>query len=124
MDSENKCKCVSFENMSNIKESVKADFLLKYPYLFDELDDIYERAKNTYLDIAFPFRYDITDIPSNRPRAIYWIKDCMQEIIDRNGITATSYAENGISLTWSTDMLSDVLRTRIVPMAVVRGARK
>lgn len=100
-------------------------FLKKYDYLtVDEAEDIYYQAKNTYLDLAFPFNYDIVDIPVDRPRAIYWIKDCMKEIIDRNGITATSYSENGLSYHWSTDMVSDILRGRIVPQAVVRGSRR
>lgn len=101
------------------------DFIKKYPYLtVSETEDIYNQALNTYLDLAYPFNYDIVEIPEDRPRAIYWIKDCMKEIIDRNGITATSYKENGLSYTWSTDMVSDILRARVIPLAVVRGNKK
>lgn len=100
-------------------------FLEKYDYLsVSDAEDIYYQAYNTYLDLAFPLHYEITEIPEDRPRAIYWVKDCMKEIIDRNGITATSYKENGLSITWSTDMVSDILRARIVPLAVVRGSKK
>lgn len=100
-------------------------FREKYNYLsLTEAEDIYYQAYNTYLDLAFPFNYDITEIPEDRPRAIYWVKDCMKEIIDRNGITATSYSENGLSYTWSTDMVSDILRARVIPLAVVRGSKK
>lgn len=101
------------------------DFIKKYSYLtVSEAEDIYNQALNTYLDLAFPFNYDIVEIPEDRPRAIYWIKDCMKEIIDRNGITATSYSENGLSYHWSTDMVSDILRARVIPLAVVRGGKK
>ena len=111
--------------MSDLVEIVKTEFMEKYDYLsYSEVDDIYERAKNTYLDLAFPFHLQITEIPEDRPRAIYWIKDCMKEIIDRNGITATSYSENGLSYHWSTDMVSDILRARVIPLAVTRGKRK
>lgn len=101
------------------------EFKSKFDYLtIDEIEDIYNRALYTYLDLAYPLHYGITEIPEDRPRAIWWVKDCMKEIIDRNGITATSYKENGLSITWSTDMVSDVLRRRIVPLAAVRGTRK
>lgn len=117
----NNCKCCN----DSYGEVAKAEFRIKYDYLSeDEIDDIYNQALNTYLDLAFPFNYDITDIPKERPRAIYWIKDCMKEIIDRNGITATSYSENGLSYHWSTDMVSDILRARIVPLAAVRGNKR
>lgn len=115
------CKC----NLKLLGETVKAEFKIKYDYLCDdEIDDIYNQALNTYLDLAFPFNYELTEIPEDRPRAIYWIKDCMKEIIDRNGITATSYSENGLSYHWSTDMVSDILRARVIPQAVVRGSKK
>lgn len=96
----------------------------KYDYMsISELEDIYEKAVNTYLDLTYPLHYEITEIPDDKPRAKAWIKDCMEEIIERNGITTTSYSENGMSITWSSDMISDILRTRIVPLAKVRGIR-
>lgn len=101
------------------------EFKKKFDYLsIDELEDFYNQALNTYLDLAYPFDQTIIDIPKDRPRALQWVHDCMKEIIDRNGITATSYKENGLSFTWSTDMVSDVLRKRIIPLAAVRGVRK
>lgn len=101
------------------------DFIKKYDYMeIEELEDIYDTAVNTYLDLTYPFKQDITEIPVDvRPRAKRWVKDCMREIIDRSGITATSYSENGVSITWSTDMVSDALRRRIVPCVGVVRAR-
>lgn len=114
------CKCCN----ESLGEIVKAEFKMKYDYLSDdEVDDIYNRALYTYLDLAFPYHYGIKEIPSDRPRAIYWVRDCMKEIIDRNGISAISYKENGLSYTWSTDMVSDILRARVIPLAAVRGSK-
>lgn len=117
----NNCKC----NSNELGVIAKAEFREKYDYLsYEEVDDIYNQALNTYLDLTFPFNYSITDIPADRPRAIYWIKDCMKEIIDRNGITATSYKENGLSITWSTDMVSNILRARIIPVVGFRSYKR
>lgn len=115
------CQCQSEME----KQKVKAEFAMKYDYLSaDEIDDIYNQALNTYLDLAFPLHYDITAIPASRPRAYQWVKDCMNEIVERNGVTATSYSENGLSYTWSTDMVSDVLRRRIgAPLGRVGGTK-
>lgn len=118
---------MGIENRTNqqIGEEIKAFYQKKYDYMsLEEVEEIYERAYYTYLDLAFPFNYEVVEIPDNRPRAMAWVKDCMQEIIDRNGITATSYSENGLSYTWSTDMVSETLRSRVIPLAVVRGKRK
>ena len=96
------------------------EFKKEFDYLsLAEIEGIYSRALNTYLDLAFPFNYDIVDIPKDRPRAAQWVKDCMREIVDRNGISALSYKENGLSYTWSTDMVSNALRQRVIPLAGV-----
>lgn len=111
--------------LAELIKKVKEDFKSQYDYLTDdEVEGIYEQALYTYLDLAFPYHYEVVEIPEDRPRAIYWVKDCMKEIIDRNGITATSYSENGLSYTWSTDMVSDILRQRVIGLCGVRGSKR
>jgi hypothetical protein len=94
------------------------------PNMSDEdYDWVYNQAYFTYLDYVFPYQYDIIDIPDTRPRAIWWVKQCAKEILDRNGVTARSYSENGLSYTWSTDMVSEALLRRLPPpMVAVRGS--
>lgn len=111
---------------SAMEEEVKSSIKTILPQINDEeLDWVYSQAYNTYLDKVFPLHYEIVEIPDNRPRAISWVKECAKEVIDRNGITATSYAENGVSWHWSTDMVSDYLLSRLPPpMVAVRGRKR
>ena len=103
-----------------------AEFKIKHadiPFEDYEIEDFYKKALYSYLDLTFPLHYEITEIPASRPRAYYWVERLMEEIFEKNGITATSYAENGVSITWSTDMVSDILRSEIVRMARVGGTK-
>ena len=46
----------------------------------------------------------------------------MQEMVERLGITsAIAYKENGISITFSREQLSEALRDEIVPIVSVRS---
>lgn len=109
------------------KQKVMAEFKIKHhdiPFEDYEVEDIYNKALTSYLDWAFPLHYHITEIPASRPRAYQWVKECMDEILDRNGINALSYSENGLSYTWSSDMVSEGLRSRIgAPLGRVGGTK-
>ena len=102
---------------------VLSRFKNKYDYLSStEIDALYDVAKTTYLDLAFPFEQDITDVPSDRPRAYTWIYDCMGEILERSGCSSmTSYSENGLSISWDRTGVSNGLLSRVTPKVGVFG---
>ncbi len=102
--------------------AVKAKFREKYPYVSEgEIDKIYNTALGTYLDLSYPFEESLIEVPATKPRAYIWIRDCMDEIMERNGITATSYSENGLSYEWDNEMISDILRRRLIGKAKIIG---
>lgn len=52
----------------------------------------------------------------------FWILRCMQEMIERMGMTsAVSYSENGISIRFGSEQLSSSLINEIVPITRLGG---
>lgn len=100
----------------NQKDVISA-FVQKYSYLeYDEVLDIYSSALCTYIDLTYPFEPNMFEVPENNPRIYQWIYDCMNEIVERNGVSSlTAYSENGMSWTWDSSGISEGLRKRIVP---------
>lgn len=107
--------------ISDLVTAMKSDFKEQYDYLQDnEVDGLYDKALSLYLDLAFPFDHDIIAIPETRARAVGWVRDCMIEILDRNGYgigSAKSYSENGLSISFDSSCLSNTLKSRIMPTA-------
>lgn len=98
--------------------NLKKGFMEEHSYLTDdEVDRLIDKATGIYLDLSFPFDHSIEAIPENRPRAVQWVRDCMQEILDRNGINARSYSENGLTIIYDSTMISNGLRNRLTPKA-------
>lgn len=101
------------QNEYEVKEAYSAS----YGYVTNEdVNILYSLAEKTYLDLAFPFKPEITKIPENRPRAYDWIYDCMREISEKSGCSSmTSYSENGIAISWDKSGVSEGLLGRLVP---------
>lgn len=102
--------------MLSCEQNVIEAFGKAYPYLQDtEVSAMYNKALNTYLDLAFPFDTTIIDVPKSRPRAYQWIYDCMVEILERDGASSfVGYSENGLSMSWDSTQISNGLLNRIV----------
>jgi len=97
--------------------TMKADFKTEYSYLsIDEVERLYQKALGFYCDIAYPFDHTIVLIPETRPRAVQWVRDCMVEILERNGCSSlVAYSENGMSMDFGVSEISAGLRSRLVP---------
>ena len=73
-------------DINSLVDNMKDEFKNEHDYLSeDEVDRLYNKALGIYLDISFPYAHEIVAIPENRPRAVGWVRDCMQEILERNG---------------------------------------
>jgi hypothetical protein len=103
--------------MLNSEKEVKDFFQRKFPYIDKkDVDIIFCRAQNAYLDLAFPFNVKRVCIPCTHSRAWSWVFDCMVEITEREGASgAVSYSENGLSMSWDSSQISQGLIKRIVP---------
>lgn len=103
--------------ISDLVTAMKADFKLEYTYLsVEEIERLYQKALGFYCDIAYPFDYTIVAIPETRPRAVKWVRDCMVEILERNGCSSVvAYSENGMSMDFGVSEISAGLRSRLVP---------
>lgn len=94
-------------------------FQKKYPHLdLNDIQMLEEQAKETLIHLLFKSKNKVSD--SQKESAYvdyrYWIMKCMQEMIERTGMTsAISYKENGISITWGREGLSQSLIDEIVP---------
>lgn len=105
-------------DINSLVDNMKDEFQNEHDYLSeDEVDRLYNKALGIYLDISFPYAHEIVAIPETRPRAVGWVRDCMQEILERNGVNARSYSENGLSIVYDATMISNGLRARLVPLA-------
>lgn len=97
----------------------------KYPVIkMEELYFLEGSAKEILIHLLFKSSTQITE--AQRVYAYenyhFWIIRCMQEMIERSGATsAVSYAENGISISWSQEQISKALRDEIVPIASIKG---
>ena len=97
---------------------MKYEFSKEYDYLTDdEIDNLCQKALGIYLDLSYPFDQSVETIPETRPRAVQWVHDCMQEILERNGTNAKSYSENGLSIMFDSSMISNGLRNRLTSLA-------
>ena len=97
----------------NVIDRIKS----RFDYLdLGDVEEIYSRALNEYLNRKYPYDRSITEIPSNDPRAYFIVEAIMNDIIENAGIANfTSYSENGMS--WRRDKVgisSDILAL-IVP---------
>lgn len=99
-------------------------FKKKYPHIEeDDLDILEDSAKEILIHLLFKSSYVVDD--SRKEYAYeyykYWIMRCMQEMIERLGMTSViSYKENGISITFGREQISQSLIDEIVPIAFVR----
>ena len=102
----------------------------KYNYVpISELEWAYEKALYLYLSRVFPFHHNIVTVPEDRARDNTLIKWIMRETLAMNGIMEDaplqSYKENGMSFTFSADLLSPaLLKSFPLPVGVVMGSRK
>lgn len=106
-------------------EEIKAYFKTKYPHLSEiDITMLENQAKEILIHLLFKSQYIVED--SQKEYAFeqykYWIMRCMQEMVERLGITsAIAYKENGISITFNREQLSEALRDEIVPIASIRS---
>ena len=88
----------------------------KYSYLSDDEAQLYiNRAKSILVEQLYPadisVSYDTYVVP---PRFDMWILDCVDELIERAGISSlTAYRENGVSYSGGKSGISDGLLQRI-----------
>ena len=88
----------------------------KYSYLSDAEVNLYiNRAKSILVEQLYPadisVSYDTYIVP---PRFNMWILDCVDELIERDGISSlTAYRENGVSYNWGKSGISNGLLERI-----------
>ncbi len=88
----------------------------KYSYLSDDEAQLYiNRAKSILVEQLYPadisVSYDTYVVP---PRFDMWILDCVDELIERAGISSlTAYRENGVSYSWEKSGVSNGLLQRI-----------
>lgn len=88
----------------------------KYSYLSNDEADLYvNRAKSILVEQLYPadesVSYETYIVP---PRYDMWILDCVDELIERAGISSvTAYRENGVSYNWGKSGISDGLLQRI-----------
>ena len=106
-------------------EEIKAYFKTKYQHLSEiDITMLENQAKEILIHLLFKsqFRVDETKKQFAFEEYKFWIMRCMQEMVERLGITsAISYKENGISITFSREQLSEALRDEIVPIVSVRS---
>lgn len=98
-------------------------FKRKYPYIEDDdLDILEDTAKEILIHLLFKSFYNVSEEQKEvaYDRYKYWILRCMQEMIERNGMTsAIAYQENGISISFSREQLSKALIDEIVPIVSI-----
>ena len=97
----------------------------KYPAIkMEELYLLEGSAKEILIHLLFKSSTKVTETQRAYAYEYYqfWIIRCMQEMIERSGATsAVSYSENGISISWSQEQISQSLRDEIVPIASITG---
>lgn len=106
-------------------EEIKAYFHKKYPHL-DEIDIkmLENQAKEILIHLLFKSQFEVDENQQQNAYEKYkfWILRCMQEMVERLGITsAIAYKENGISIAFSREQLSEALRDEIVPIVLIRS---
>ena len=92
----------------------------QYPHLQDDIiQDVIDSAKEILIHLLFPSKL----IPSSSQEELaykshqYWILRASKDLISRNGLeNVLSYKENGLSITFSQDQLSEQLIKEITPV--------
>lgn len=88
----------------------------KYDYFtYAEAEHFVNRAKSILVEQLYPadwsVSYDTYIVP---PRAEMWILDCVDELVERDGVSSlTGYKENGVSYTWGKSGVSAGLLERV-----------
>lgn len=100
----------------------------KYDYLSTlEAEMLVNKAKSICVDHLYPSDLTINYINfdwSNH-RFDMWILDCIDEIIERMGISSvTAYKENGMSWTFDRAGISQSLLDRLTPIAHTIGGEE
>ena len=92
----------------------------QYPHLDDEvIDDLEGKAKEILISLLYPNIFIVSEEKKQMAYNAkpYWILRCMQDMISRLGMESVlSYKENGLSITFSKEQLSDSLKSEITPI--------
>lgn len=88
-------------------------FKRKYPHIEeDDLDIMLDSSKEILIHLLFKSTYEVSDERKSIAYECYkyWLLRCMQEMIERSGMTsAIAYSENGILINFSQEQLSETL---------------
>lgn len=105
--------------------SMKHSFRHSYNYLSQaEIEELYNRAFNFYIHLAFPLRHDIVELPDDRVGDISIIREMMVDILERSGASnLTAYSENGLSFEFDGSMFNDKFAQMIIPIGKVYKRR-
>lgn len=90
----------------------------KYDYMSDdEVRLLINKAKAIAIDQLYPNDLSVNYLNfdfDNNPRFDMWLLDCVDEIVERAGISSvTSYRENGMSWTFDRAGVSQALLDRL-----------
>lgn len=106
-------------------KEIKAYFETKYPHLSEtDITMLENQAKEILIHLLFKSHYKVSQEQKDYAYESYkyWIMRCMQEMVERLGITsAIAYKENGISITFSREQLSSALLDEVVPIVLIRS---
>ena len=97
----------------------------KYPYLSSsEVEFLLNKAKSICIEQLYPSDLSVNylNFDWNNPRFDNWLLDCVDELIERKGISSvTAYKENGMSWTFDRAGVSQALLDRLKPIARAVG---
>ena len=103
------------------KQECISYFKRKYNYMNNEdIDLLYDMAFDVFINAKYPFKYDIDDtlIEAENKKHPTWCLRCMQEMIDRMGVSnVIGYSENGVSVTFDKTGISQSLLDELVAEA-------
>ena len=106
------------------REECLAYYQKKYDYMdYDDIDLLYDMALDILLNTKYPFKddYSDSDIELVTKKHSTWCLRCMQEMIDKMGLTnVVGYSENGVSVTFDKTGISQSLLDEIVSEADIR----
>lgn len=108
--------------MDYTREAVIDYYKRKYPFFDEEdIEIMYDCAYDIMLNLRYPTANDIFEIPESYMRKHRtWIFRCIKDHIDKEGMgNATSYSENGVSITFDKSGVSEDLINEITPMAKI-----
>lgn len=91
-----------------------------YPHLSEiHIEMLEKRSKEFLVHLLYPSILKVSNEQKESAYEAYemWILDCMECLIERTGMnSAISYSENGLSITFSEDMVSSTLKNLVVPI--------